>query len=315
MAAGQSSTPWFFNFLKEGLLLPSHNRRLFGAVLTIIAVSTCLLLVGNDLAVQPLTDELDIDTKALNSTDPSTPEDIIQLIQKTKDDARALVLTSAAYLVLSEIIRSAFQIVVLFAAVATYSGELHTFGSLLGKVKAQLKGPVLTVAFVYALKIVYFVLLAAMIGLVLFLMIKKFLGLFLASLLLLVPSIVFLVYFSFVCSMSVVVAVAEPGCHCAGALGRAWRLLKGKRRRVMLLISVTGVLAAALTPVYTLAKRWELTNMAAGLLLRFLHSLLMAAVQLFAFCAMAALYYECKGSTEGSAAKYVKVSTKEQLDA
>jgi len=106
MATGQSSTPSFFNFLKEGLLLPSHNRRLFAAVFTIIAVSTCLLLLGNDLAVQPLIDELDLDTKALNSTDPSTssPEDILQLIQKTKDDIRALLLTSAALVVLSVII-------------------------------------------------------------------------------------------------------------------------------------------------------------------------------------------------------------------
>ncbi|XP_066373753.1 uncharacterized protein [Miscanthus floridulus] len=312
-----SSTPSFFNFLKEGLLLPSHNRRLFAAVFTIIAVSTCLLLLGGDLAVQPLREELDLDTKALNSTDPSTssPEDILQLIQKTKDDIRALLLTSAALVVPSVVIGSAIRLVLLFAAVATYSGELHTFGSLLGKVKTQLKGPVLTLAFVYALEIVYFVLLVAMIGLVMFLMIKKYMGLFfVGSLLLLVP-FVFLVYFSFLCSMSVVVAVAEPGCHGAGALGRAWRLLKGKRRRVMLFISVTGVLATALTPVYTLAKRCELTNMAAGLLLGFLYSILMSAVQLFAACAMAAFYYECKGSTEASAAEYIKVSTKEQVDA
>jgi hypothetical protein len=55
--------------------------------------------------------------------------------------------------------------------------------------------------------------------------------------------------------------------------------------------------------------------MAAGLLLGFLYSILKAAVQVFAACAMAALYYECKGSTEASAVGYVKVSTKEQFDA
>ena len=216
MATGQqtSSTPSFFNFLKEGLLLPSHNRRLFAAVFTIIAASTCLLLLGNDLAVQPLRDELDQDTKALHSIDPSSPAGILQLVQKTKDDARALLLTSAAYFLFGAITRSAIQVVVLFAAVATYSGELHTFGSLLGKVKAQLKGPVLTLAFVYALEIAYFALLVAMFALLIFLAIKDYFGLFcVVRLLLLVPLIVFLVYFSFLCSISVVVAVAEPGCH------------------------------------------------------------------------------------------------------
>lgn len=316
MATGQisSTPPSFFNFLKEGLLLPSHNRRLFAAVFTVIAASTCLLLVGNDLVVQPLAVELNLDTKALNSTDFRSP-DLLPLIRKTQADTRALLLTSTAYFLFGAVIRSAIQIVVFFAAVSTYSGELHTFGSLLGRVKAQVKGPVLTFAFVCALEITYVALLVAMSTLVMVLMIKKYYGLFFVGSLLLLPLFVFLVYFSFLCSMSVVVAVAEPGCYGAGALGRAWRLLKGKRRRVMLFISVTGVLAAALTPMYTLAKRRELTNMAAGLLLEFLYVILMSALQLFATCAMAAFYYECKGSTEASAAEYVKVSTKEQIAA
>ncbi|AQL04967.1 uncharacterized protein LOC100275684 [Zea mays] len=316
MATGQisSTPPSFFNFLKEGLLLPSHNRRLFAAVFTVIAASTCLLLVGNDLVVQPLAVELNLDTKALNSTDFRSP-DLLPLIRKTQADTRALLLTSTAYFLFGAVIRSAIQIVVFFAAVSTYSGELHTFGSLLGRVKAQVKGPVLTFAFVCALEITYVALLVAMSTLVMVLMIKKYYGLFFVGSLLLLPLFVFLVYFSFLCSMSVVVAVAEPGCYGAGALGRAWRLLKGKRRRVMLFISVTGVLAAALTPMYTLAKRRELTNMAAGLLLEFLYVILMSALQLFATCTMAAFYYECKGSTEASAAEYVKVSTKEQIAA
>lgn len=316
----KSATPSFFNFLKEGLLLPTHNRRLFAAIFTIIVATTCVLLLGNDLAIEPLRHELDLDTKALNSTtDPSSssPEDIRRLIRKTQDDTRALLLTSAASLVLSVIIRSAIQIVVLFAAVATYSGELHTFGSLLGKVKKQLKGPVLTLAFVYALEIAYVVLLVVVSTVFMVLTIMKYLGPFfvvVGSLLLLFPW-VFLVYFGFLCSLSVVVAVGEPGCHGAGALGRAWRLMKGKRRRAALFLFVTAVLTAAFSPVYTLAKRCALTHMASGLLLGLVFTMLMAAVQLFASCAMTALYYECKESTEAaSAVEYVKVSTKEQID-
>ena len=55
--------------------------------------------------------------------------------------------------------------------------------------------------------------------------------------------------------------------------------------------------------------------MGEGLLLGFLYVIMMAAVQVFAACAMTALYYECKGSTQASAVGYVKVSTKEQIDA
>ena len=88
---------------------------------TITAATTCPVLLGNDLAVQPLIVEIDLETKAHNSTDPSSL-DFLQLSRKTQDDTRALLLTRAAYLVFTVIIGSLIQIVVLFAAVATYSG-------------------------------------------------------------------------------------------------------------------------------------------------------------------------------------------------
>ncbi|OEL28405.1 hypothetical protein BAE44_0010581, partial [Dichanthelium oligosanthes] len=100
-----------------------------------------LFLLGNDLAVQPLVDEIRVDT--------SNP-DYLHLLQEIQDDTQHLLLTGAVYLLVSVIVGLTVRIVVLFAAVATYSGELHhTFPSLLGKGRAQLKGPVLTLGFVY----------------------------------------------------------------------------------------------------------------------------------------------------------------------
>ena len=313
---GQRSTPSFFNFLKEGLLLPAQNPRLFAAVFAIIVASTSLLLLGHSLAVKPLLDEISIDTKALNSTDPRSP-DFMHLIQEIQADARDLMITSAVYVLVSLIIGWVIRIIVLFAAVAARSGELqHTFASLLGKAKAQLKGPILTLAFVYALEIAYLVLvvgLVAMAGLLSYLMIKQYFALLLVCALVIIASI-FAVYFSFICSLSIVVAVAEPGCHGAGAVGRAWRLMKGKLLRAVLFIFVTFGLAAACWPVYTLAKTCAISNMTLGLLLGLLYTSLMAALQVFAFCAMTAFYYECKGSTEALATEYIEVSTEEQTN-
>jgi len=315
MATGQRSTPSFFNFLKEGLLLPAQNRRLFAAVFAIIIASTSLLLLGQFLAVKPLLDEISIDTKALNSTDPRSP-DFMHLIQEIQVDARDLMITSAVYVLVSLIIGWVIRIIVLFAAVATYSGELHTIASLLGKAKAQLKGPILTLAFVCALEIAYLALVAAMAGLLFFLMIKRYLALLFVCALLVIVASIFAVYFSFVCSLSIVVAVAEPGCHGAGAVGRAWRLMKGKGKllQAVFFIFVTVVLAAAFWPVYTLAKTCAVTNMALGLLLGLLYTALMAAVQVFASCAMTAFYYEGKGSTVALATEYIQVSTEEPIN-
>jgi hypothetical protein len=98
---------------------------------------------------------------------------------------------------------------------------------------------------------------------------------------------IFVEYFAVVCSLSIVVAVAEPGCHGAGAVVRAWRLMKGKLLRAVLFLVVTVALDATIWPV--------LNDMASGLLRRFLYTILMAAVQVFDFCTKAAFYYKCKG--------------------
>jgi hypothetical protein len=74
MATMPNRAPSFFNFLKEGLLLPSRNRRLFIEVFTIILLSIALLTLRNDLSVKPLADEIKPNIKALNTTEPTLVE-------------------------------------------------------------------------------------------------------------------------------------------------------------------------------------------------------------------------------------------------
>lgn len=82
----------------------------------------------------------------------------------------------------------------------------------------------------------------------------------------------------------------------------------------MLLPFVIAVFVAALLPVRTLAKTCT-HNIASGLLIGFLYTTLTGVRELFASCTMTltAFYFECKGSTEASATKYLKVSTEDQF--
>lgn len=314
METSQNKAPSCYSFLKEGLLLPSRNRRLFTAVCALFLAYTGPLLLGNDLAIQPLNDVIQLDIKALNTTEPGSLE-YAKLVQEIRNDARELLLVGAGYLLLALVVGAAVRIVVLFAAVSTYSGEQRatTFGALLGKAKAQIKGPLLTLAFVYVLEIVYIVLLMAMVGLVSFLAVKQYFVTLLVASLLVIAASVCLVYFSFLCSFSVVVAVAEPGCYGAAALGKACRLVKGKKRQVALYVAVTCALAAAVSPVRTLATTCAGNSVALGLLLGLVYAVLLALVQLFAVCAMAAFYYERRESIDSQlgATGYAKLATEE----
>uniref|UniRef100_A0A0D9XB78 Transmembrane protein n=1 Tax=Leersia perrieri TaxID=77586 RepID=A0A0D9XB78_9ORYZ len=306
----QNSNPSFYNFLKEGFLLPSRNKNLFTAVFALVAVSTSLLVVSSDLAVQPLVEEIRLDANALNSTDPNSPE-FTKLINEIQDDTRKLMIAVAVYLLFAVVIASAIRIILLFAAVATYSGERHSFGELLGKARSQLKGPVLTLAFVFVLEIAYVALLAAMAGLIGFLIVHKhYVTVLVLSMLVLVGAI-FFVYFSVVCNFSVVVSVAELGCHGAGALGRAWRMVKSKKRRLVLYVAAVSVLAALVSLLHNLTMTiWARGSVVAGLLLVLVYAVLMAAVDLFGVCAITAFYYECKEAVVTD--QYVRVSTDEQ---
>jgi hypothetical protein len=194
---------------------------------------------------------------------------------------------------------------------------VHTFGALLGRAKQQLKGAVLTVAFVCALKTTAVALLLAWSALVAFLAFRRpYYGLFLAGCLVLLAAFVFYIFLSFFCSLAVVVAVDESAArrrHGTGAVGRAWQLVKGRQRHAMLFISVMSVLAAVFRPVYWHAKICARGNMASGaLLLGVLYTVLMAAIELFQNCALTAFYYECKGrSAQESETEYVKLSVQD----
>jgi hypothetical protein len=138
------------------------------------------------------------------------------------------------------------------------------------------------------------------------------------ALLPIVAAAVCLVYFSFLCSFSVVVAVAEPGCHGAAALSQAWRLVKGTRRQVVMYLSATSVLAIAVSPVHTLANTCAGNSVAIGLLLDFAYALLLALVQLFALCAMTAFYYERREiihTHQLGATGYAKIPSTEEATA
>lgn len=80
------------------------------------------LLLTNDLAIQPLNDTIQLDIQALNTTEPGSLE-YAQLVQEIKNDAKELLLVGAGYLLFAVIVGSAVRIVVLFAAVSTYSGD------------------------------------------------------------------------------------------------------------------------------------------------------------------------------------------------
>lgn len=181
----------------------------------------------------------------------------------------------------------------------------------------RLKGPLLTVAFLIIPEIISLMLVGSMGGLFVVLMAKQYLVAVILTSPLVIAASIGDVYFSFLCSLSVVVAVAEPGCCGAAAFGMAWRLAKGRKRQVMLHAAAAAALGATVSPVHTLAGTWAGNSAALEVLLLFVHAPLVSLVQLFAACALTALYYECRENSDGQPGltRYANVSSAEESNA
>ncbi|CAO2198456.1 unnamed protein product [Urochloa humidicola] len=305
MAAGKSSPPpmSLSNILKAGAHLPARNRSLFVAVFALAIVYTSLLQLFKDLAVQPHVDKVVLDVMAYNNRGTGrtrTPEEHAQLLQVLEKDLWDLARPGAAYLLLDATVGSAVWIVAILAAVATSGGKTLSFG----KAMAQPKGPALTVAFAYAVQIAYAaVLLAAAARLVSHILLVKRVRplILLGCLLLAAAAVAFHVYFTFLCVLAVVVAAAEPGRRGAGALARAWRLLKGRKRRFVQLLAVVATLTSFCYRAHAVARTHARSIPALELLLGFLYAVAVAAVKLFAVCSIAVFYYECKVANDDAA--------------
>ncbi|XP_051191404.1 uncharacterized protein [Lolium perenne] len=319
MVTGQNRAASFFNFLKEGFLLPIRNPRLFTSVCVLIAASTTLITLGNDLAIHSIPSSRrssSTSRRSINTTEYSSP-DYAKLLQEIQNNTKELLLVGDGYVLFAVVVRAAVRIVVLFAAVSTYSSDdeqrATTFGALLGQAKAQIKGPLLTLAIVSVLEKVYAVILMAMIALVHILVVKRYFVTLLVASLLIIAASVYLVYFSFLCSFSVVVAVAESGCKGLAALAKAWRLANGKKWQVVLYLAVTGALSVAVSLVHMLARTFAGYSVALGLLLGFVYVALLGLVHLFSVCAITAFYYERRENIHSQlgATGYAKLSTEE----
>ncbi|KAF8654949.1 hypothetical protein HU200_061381 [Digitaria exilis] len=302
-ARQEQGPPGFFTFLKHGAVLPARNGALFAPLLVLTAALAAALLLGNALAVQPLAAAVLLDADAIGRADPATAA-YRRLVAALQSDLRGLLLAVGGCLLGALVAGSAIKIATVFAAVAAFpypssfsSGGRATVAAAIGAAKGNIWGPVLTVAFGYAIELACAAAIVGLAVLAVALLDYSLLLLFLDALLVLLASL-FLVYLNVVCAVAVVVSAAEPGRRGAGAVSRAWRLMSGRAAQAVLYVVATCALGVAVSPVYTLALSWWPRNAASGVAAGVAYVLLLGAVEVFSTVAVTAYYFQCRESKE-----------------
>ncbi|XP_010911136.1 uncharacterized protein [Elaeis guineensis] len=280
--------------VREALTLPTRNVRLILPILLISILSSFLLFLGNYLAIQPLHADLVSKLAFLRIYKQRSPEfsNLLAAIQK---DFKELAADEFIFLIVAFFIQSLLQITTIHALTTTYSGEPLTLEELLSKVKRGLKGPMITQVYAALLSLGYLLIVLTLAFAPLF-MLNVSIAFVILDLFLLLLALLFRIYLATVLLLSAVVSVAAEGCYGVDAIGRAMKLIKGKKKQAILISLLYYLLVGATYAVRRMVVASSPLSTATLVVARFVNVALFTALTLFALSAFVVFYYECKES-------------------
>ncbi|KAL6659151.1 hypothetical protein ACP70R_003191 [Stipagrostis hirtigluma subsp. patula] len=312
--AAAKPAPRVLTFLKHGVVIPARRCGLFLQVFALSVVLSTVLRQFELFVLAPLAAAADADFHRIITRDDraAAVADPAALLKSFAWDHKRLLLSCAAYVALYLAAGLVTKVATVSAAVASFSGERRTSAaSFLRRMRGDLLPGLATAALGCALKaacagagaaallamplIVYWHLPARLVPL--------------AALLALV-AFHFYFYLDVVCTVAVVSSAAEPGRRGgAGAVARAWRLMRGATARALVYVAVTWALGETIGPARDLAVDRLLPHGWGGdeklLVKASVEYVQHFAVQVFAIAAITAHYFECRESTEDDKAGHV----------
>jgi hypothetical protein len=251
--------------------------------------------------MQPFTDDMFSHLVEFKNTDFSSYE-YPALVEAIKQDAVIVIPELIIALALGFVV----QILALFAAFRTYSGDRYSLAELVREISkgSALKGPSITAAVATALGLAWIAVLVALLS------VMTTRG---HPVVLSVQGIVFaLAFLAFLCFtvlavVSVAVSVSDEECSGVRALRRAWRLMTRVRRKEgLVLVLVAHLLPAVVNPAYGVAVAYAKKSMVMTLCMLAVHAFLSGAQQLFYLAAAMVYYYEAMESKEVAPCGYAK---------
>ncbi|KAJ1288181.1 hypothetical protein BS78_02G071000 [Paspalum vaginatum] len=298
MVAKAKASSWpCLSFLKDALLLPTRNVKLFIPVLLLTAVTTLLIEIH------------DAPTNEVNNTKAAAPSiDYVKLRQVLRAERGFIKITISAviticflifmFIMIVAIVYATFiQILPLFAASTTYSGDRYSLPGLFSKVILKgrhLRGPLITVVMVSVLDLVCKAPLGA-------LSLPGHLGELYVMALSALPFLVFL-YFDVVLLVAIAVSVADTKRRGASALRQAWRLMTQVWWKEGLVLVVVHFLVQvpSLSPLHRVALGYWKKSTPMGLALLAVYALLSGLMEIFYLTAAMVYYHQAMKSMKNT---------------
>ncbi|KAM3390261.1 hypothetical protein ACQJBY_012076 [Aegilops geniculata] len=289
-----------FTFLKEALILPTLNPKLFTPLLLLFAAAAFLDDIVSFVFVQPLADVVAGHVSQVNNTDFSSAEyaELMEMGRPLQDGMK-LILIGVSKVMVALAVGFVKKILFLFAASTTYSGGRYSLAELLRELvkgRISLKGPSITIAVVDALDFASAVLAALIPAPALM---RGLSGVLSVQGLVYLIALLTSLYFTAVALVGVAASVVDRRCRGVGALRQAWRLVTLVRRKEgLLLVLVAHLVPTVVAPLYRVALAYAKTSMPVPLCFLALHAFLSCALQLLSLMAATVYYHQAMQSKE-----------------
>ncbi|KAJ3693367.1 hypothetical protein LUZ60_008847 [Juncus effusus] len=285
-----------FNFLFQAIILPSKNPKLFFQLFFISIIYRMFLYLINYLLTNPLSSEIIEISKEISTTDPTSPE-FLNLVKTLAKDAKEFLILQILYLLFLFLFSFIISIIAYFAFSATYLGEILTIKEVFNKVKANIKGPLITQVIITLFNVVYFIILFG----VLFTIVRYFSTSYSTvwAVILYFWFFFILLYLSIIWSMSMVISVIETSQYGFNAISRAMKLLKGRKMQIFILIFISVVLSTVIYGFNYIIAKFAPSSMACSIILGCFLVIFGEGLALYNMSAVTILYYECNSQNSG----------------
>lgn len=237
---------------RESIKLPAKNRALILPIFLLYLLFSYALNLFNHLTVTPLLNDLALNTIAISAHNYLENPKFYKLFSAVRKDIRELIIVELIFLVIAFAISCVLTIATIHVLACTYAriDNLLTPKDVLSKVRRTFKGPMVTQLYIGIFNFGYLYLALAWAAVMLMFYEPKSLFFSVSSAIQALILLLLLSNLATVWFVSVVISVVEGGCYGLVAIGRAAKLLRGKRMQGTFIIFILIVVKIAMHGIY-----------------------------------------------------------------
>ncbi|ONK62725.1 uncharacterized protein A4U43_C07F7480 [Asparagus officinalis] len=286
----------FFKIFQESIKLPTKNKTLILPILFLHLLSNYLLYFFIHLSITPLLDDIILNAFSLSFTNNSqSPNFYYKPLYAIQKDTRELIIVEYVFFIVASAISWALNIAIIHVLSCTYKSYDNPLApkDVLSKVIRTLRGPMITQLYITTFNLGYLFLIIPIIFVLALYYHPNSPFFIISSTILALMFILILSYMAIVWYVSIVISVVQENCYGLVAIGKAAKIIRGKRMQGTLIVFIE---IFAITIIYWSHYRLLVcfySSSEARLAVGFIYVVVYLVMNMLIWATSTVFYYEC----------------------